>query len=43
MFAERLHGFDQDNVRIAATHTLRQASNAHLFLLRARESAAISH
>ena len=37
MFAERLHGFDQDNVRIAATHTLRQASNAHLFLLRARE------
>lgn len=31
MFAERLQGFDADNVRIAATHTLRQANNAHIF------------
>ncbi|WP_070962523.1 exopolyphosphatase [Vibrio sonorensis] len=37
MFAERLQGFEEDNVRIAATHTLRQANNAHLFLQRARE------
>ena len=37
MFAERLQGFEEDSVRIAATHTLRQASNAHIFLLRARE------
>ncbi|WP_420825433.1 exopolyphosphatase [Vibrio astriarenae] len=37
MFAERLKGFDVDNVRIAATHTLRQASNAHVFIERARE------
>ncbi|EKO3406872.1 exopolyphosphatase [Vibrio fluvialis] len=37
MFAERLQGFEADNVRIAATHTLRQANNAHIFLQRARE------
>ncbi|KGK20020.1 exopolyphosphatase [Vibrio navarrensis] len=37
MFAERLQGFDADNVRIAATHTLRQAKNAHVFLQRARQ------
>lgn len=37
IFAERLQGFDQQNVRIAATHTLRQANNAHIFLQRARE------
>ena len=37
MFAERLQGFDADNVRIAATHTLRQASNAHVFIERARD------
>lgn len=37
MFAERLQGFELDNVRIAATHTLRQANNAHIFLQRARE------
>lgn len=37
MFAERLQGFDPDNVRIAATHTLRQARNAHLFLQRAKQ------
>ncbi|MCG3729256.1 exopolyphosphatase [Vibrio cincinnatiensis] len=37
MFAERLQGFTSDNVRIAATHTLRQANNAHLFLQRARD------
>jgi len=35
MFAERLQGFDHDNVRIAATYTLRQAQNAHIFLKRA--------
>lgn len=37
MFAERLQGFEEHNVRIAATHTLRQANNAHIFLQRARE------
>ncbi len=37
MFAERLQGFTGDNVRIAATHTLRQAKNAHIFMQRARE------
>lgn len=37
MFAERLQGFSPNNVRIAATHTLRQANNAHIFLHRARE------
>ncbi|WP_299686707.1 exopolyphosphatase [uncultured Vibrio sp.] len=37
MFAERLHGFEIDDVRIAATHTLRQASNTHLFIQKARE------
>ncbi len=36
MFAERLQGFSPDKVRIAATHTLRQANNAHLFLKRAK-------
>ncbi|GAK83977.1 exopolyphosphatase [Vibrio ponticus] len=37
MFAERLQGFAPSNVRIAATHTLRQANNAHIFIQRARE------
>ncbi|MEX3072302.1 exopolyphosphatase [Vibrio alginolyticus] len=37
MFAERLQGFDESNVRIAATHTLRRANNAHLFINRAKE------
>ncbi|MDV7105337.1 exopolyphosphatase [Vibrio sp. TH_r3] len=37
MFAERLQGFEPDNVRIAATHTLRQARNASIFMRRARE------
>lgn len=37
MFAERLQGFKLENVRIAATHTLRQAHNAALFLQRAAE------
>lgn len=37
MFAERLQGFELDNVRIAATHTLRQANNTHIFIQRARE------
>ncbi|MGF1790189.1 exopolyphosphatase [Photobacterium profundum] len=35
MFAERLQGFAPENVRIAATYTLRQARNAHVFLKRA--------
>lgn len=37
MFAERLQGFDADNVRIAATHTLRIAKNAHAFISAAEE------
>lgn len=37
MFAERLQGFETDNIRIAATHTLRQARNAIFFIRRARE------
>ncbi|MBY6199517.1 exopolyphosphatase [Vibrio hangzhouensis] len=37
MFAERLQGFEPDNVSIAATHTLRIANNAHLFLQRAKQ------
>lgn len=37
MFSERLQGFESANVSIAATHTLRQANNAHIFLQRARE------
>ena len=37
MFAERIQGFEVENVRIAATHTLRQANNAHIFIQRARE------
>ncbi|WP_413110904.1 exopolyphosphatase [Thaumasiovibrio sp. DFM-14] len=36
IFAERLQGFDPNNVRIAATYTLRQAKNAHIFLQRAQ-------
>ena len=35
MFSERLVDFDPHNVRIAATHTLRQANNTHIFLSRA--------
>ncbi|MDO6497713.1 exopolyphosphatase [Photobacterium sanguinicancri] len=35
MFAERLQGFEPENVRIAATYTLRQARNVHIFLKRA--------
>ncbi|OBU16512.1 exopolyphosphatase [Photobacterium aquimaris] len=35
MFAERLHGFAPENVRIAATYTLRQARNADIFIRRA--------
>jgi len=37
MFAERLQGFEAENVRIAATHTLRRANNAHVFIQRARD------
>ncbi len=37
MFAERIGDFDPQNVRIAATHTLRQATNASDFLTRAYE------
>ncbi|OEF28657.1 exopolyphosphatase [Vibrio rumoiensis 1S-45] len=36
MFAERLLDFSPENVRIAATHTLRQANNAHIFLSRSK-------
>ncbi|MGF1867913.1 exopolyphosphatase [Enterovibrio norvegicus] len=35
MFAERLQGFDEANVRVAATFTLREAKNSHVFLQRA--------
>ncbi|MGL4602356.1 MAG: exopolyphosphatase [Plesiomonas sp.] len=35
MFAERLQGFDEDNVRIVATHTLRRAANVEDFLTQA--------
>ncbi len=34
-FAQRLEGLEIDDVRIAATHTLRVANNAHIFLSRA--------
>lgn len=37
MFAERVQGFEPENVRIAATHTLRQAVNTAEFLARAEE------
>ena len=37
MFAERIQGFEVDDVRIAATHTLRYAKNAKEFMHRARE------
>ncbi|MDD1784338.1 exopolyphosphatase, partial [Enterovibrio sp. ZSDZ35] len=36
MFAERLQGFPEENVRVAATFTLREAKNSHVFLQRAR-------
>lgn len=35
MFAERLQGFAPQNVRVAATYTLRQARNADIFIRRA--------
>ncbi|MGJ8673065.1 exopolyphosphatase [Rubritalea sp.] len=37
MFAERLTGFAPEDVSIAATHTLRVATNAHLFIQRAQK------
>ncbi len=37
MFAERLQGIEPENVRIAATHTLRRANNAHIFIQRAHD------
>ncbi len=37
LFAERLQGINPDAVRITGTYTLRAASNAQLFLDRARE------
>ncbi|MDX2369420.1 MAG: exopolyphosphatase [Colwellia sp.] len=37
MFAERIQGFEIGDVRIAATHTLRYAKNAKLFMRRARD------
>ncbi|PKF50584.1 exopolyphosphatase [Enterovibrio nigricans] len=36
MFAERLQGFSEENVRVAATFTLREAKNSHIFLQRAQ-------
>ncbi|CZF85955.1 exopolyphosphatase [Grimontia marina] len=36
MFAERLQSFDEANVRVAATFTLREAKNSHIFVQRAR-------
>lgn len=38
MFAERLQGYEADNVRVAATHTLRRANNAHVFIQRAKDA-----
>ncbi|AWK14321.1 exopolyphosphatase [Candidatus Fukatsuia symbiotica] len=35
LFAERLQGFSPDNIRVVATHALRQAANADVFLQRA--------
>ncbi|MGB2079674.1 MAG: exopolyphosphatase [Vibrio sp.] len=37
MFAERIEGFDVEDVRIAATHTLRRAPNAQLFMEKAKQ------
>ncbi len=37
LFAERLQNFSVEDVRVAATFTLRQANNAHLFLKRAAQ------
>jgi exopolyphosphatase/guanosine-5'-triphosphate,3'-diphosphate pyrophosphatase len=37
LFAERLQNFPIEDVRVAATFTLRQANNAHLFLKRAAQ------
>lgn len=37
MFAERLQGFKNKNVKVAATFTLRDAKNSHVFLQKARE------
>lgn len=36
-FAERLSGFELEDVRIAGTHSLRVANNAHVFLQRAAQ------
>ncbi|WP_088329747.1 exopolyphosphatase [Lacimicrobium sp. SS2-24] len=36
-FADSLHGFNPDSVRIVATHTLRQARNANVFIKAARK------
>lgn len=37
MFAERIQGFSPENVRITATHTLRQAKNTAEFIEQARQ------
>ena len=37
LFAERLQGFPAENVTVVGTHTLRVASNAKVFLQRAKE------
>ncbi|WP_100656022.1 exopolyphosphatase [Alteromonas flava] len=36
VIAESLRGFERASVRVVATHTLRKAKNAHVFLARAR-------
>lgn len=37
MFAERIQGFEIEDVRIAATHTLRRAPNTQLFMEKAKQ------
>ncbi|MGC6648176.1 exopolyphosphatase, partial [Escherichia coli] len=37
LFAERLQGFPAENVTVVGTHTLRVATNAKVFLQRAKE------
>ena len=36
LFAERIKDFEYKNVRIAATYTLREAKNAHVFITKAK-------
>ncbi|CAM3506832.1 exopolyphosphatase [Paraphotobacterium marinum] len=37
LFAERIKDFEYKNVRIAATYTLREAKNAHVFITKAKK------